>query len=218
MAIAFDAQSSAQTAFGVTVSWSHTCTGSDRLLTVFVGTNGTAPAHTSVTYNSVALTKIADATTGSIRGSLWQLIAPATGENTVAVTVDGSEEDTVMAGAISFTGVHQTVPSGTPNTATGNGTGPTVDIASAVGEIVVDGCFHGGGNTALSSGQTIRWGEEVGGGADVAAGSTADGAASVTMSYTAGASDDWVIGGVSIKPAGAAATSILPKMMSYYYS
>jgi len=107
MAIAFDAISSGSTT-ATSLTFSHTCTGSDRIL--FVGMtddSGGSSLITGITYNGVALTKIGGVQTSGDRWStLWYLIAPATGANNVVVTASSSS---VLSGhAASYTGAKQT--------------------------------------------------------------------------------------------------------------
>lgn len=91
MAIALDYMS-AGTASGTSpVTWTHTCTGSD--LVLIVGTSilaGTAAETvTGVTYNGVAMTQIGSALqngSANLNISLWYLLNPATGPNTISVT------------------------------------------------------------------------------------------------------------------------------------
>ena len=108
-AIAFDAASSAKAANASSLSWSHTCSGSDRLLVV--GTNagdttaGDRPV-TGITYNGAALTKIRSDTIGLITSELWYLLNPDTGAHNIIVSYTGLNTD-AQAGGISLTGVDQ---------------------------------------------------------------------------------------------------------------
>ncbi|KKL68291.1 hypothetical protein LCGC14_2126460 [marine sediment metagenome] len=91
-------------------SWSHTCTGSDLILAVVV----TMRANNSVsdiTYNSVSLTHEtgADQDANNVHTEVWYLINPATGSNTVEVTLSASTNRWWSA-AISLTGVAQSSP------------------------------------------------------------------------------------------------------------
>lgn len=83
MAIAFDAAVAAQTD-STDPTWSHTCTGSNGLLVV---TGDAAADYTSITYNSVALTKAVTVTSAlTTRIQIWYLLNPSTGANTIVVT------------------------------------------------------------------------------------------------------------------------------------
>lgn len=100
MAIAFDAA----TAGGYnTSSYSHTCSGSNRILIVSLCT--LAGATPTVTYNGVSMSK--DFGTGSISGFVIQtfyLLAPSTGSNTIEISSAGSDYSSI---ATSYTGVLQ---------------------------------------------------------------------------------------------------------------
>src|SRR6266542_3917316 len=114
MAVAFDAvgPSSAGTAVNATsLSWSHTCTGSSRLLTVSVsiGLADDTNSAVAVTYNGVAMTAAgAQVHSGGLTAGyvqLFYLAAPATGANTVIVshTVSGSASVAdIVSGSVSF--------------------------------------------------------------------------------------------------------------------
>lgn len=113
MAVAFDASaSSIQVGFlagPTTRTWSHTCTGSNIILfmcaDLWQDTAGVGTV-TSASYNSVAMTKVNAGTSTSIRAEIWYLVAPATGANTVSVTVTGAT-DAIKLCSASFTGVIQ---------------------------------------------------------------------------------------------------------------
>lgn len=106
MAIAFDATSYSQ-ANGTSLTVSHTCTGSNRILiTGYYNNSGSSDPVTAMTYAGVAMTKIVgSAGSSGIYRALYYLIAPATGANDLVVTTSG----TVTSGLISasYTGVSQ---------------------------------------------------------------------------------------------------------------
>lgn len=114
MAVALDTSSKSSSAdyADTNYTWSHTCTGSD--LALIVGAtiwqdgagNGSV---TGITYNGVAMTLVREDNNGAMYSSLWKLAAPATGANTVSVTMDGASIQAVGIAA-SFTGVDQTTP------------------------------------------------------------------------------------------------------------
>jgi hypothetical protein len=120
MAIAFDAQSNSGApgwgASATTLTWSHTCTGSNRILIVgaygYMASGGLI-AITGVTYNGVALTKIAgiNGTADALNQNteLWYLIAPATGANNIVITWASSVQFKSGSG-MSYTDVDQTSP------------------------------------------------------------------------------------------------------------
>lgn len=100
MAIAID---NSAIASGNGVSTPYTCSGSDRVLVVMTFNTSSASTDPSVcTYNGVALTKLGGVILNSIlRATLWYLVAPLTGANTLAVS---SGTDHYFVSIISLTG------------------------------------------------------------------------------------------------------------------
>lgn len=137
MAIAFDAFSD-----GVNftesspLTWTHTCTGSDRLL--IVGTVGDTASDTvsGVTYNSVAMTKIAAVLVPDNRYlTLWYLLNPASGANTVSVTSAGPAG--AAGRSTSYTGVQQ---SGQPDASTTNTVSANTTLTTTL-TTIADNCW-----------------------------------------------------------------------------
>lgn len=141
MAVAFDAvgpSAAGQTASNPTsVTWSHTCTGSNRALLVFVavgqnsGGDGTKTI-SGVTYAGVPMTHLGtrhtnDDTFGYL--ACYGLAAPATGANNVVVSFN-SAPSVAECASESFTGVDQTTPFGTAVTAVGDSTLATAAVAA----------------------------------------------------------------------------------------
>ncbi len=157
-AIAFDAVSSAVSVGSVTsLSWAHTCTGSNLVLTVgYVSSNsGDLANHTGVTYNSVSMTQQAGLGTNGSTCSLWSLTGPAIGANTVALSHNLAQR--IMGGAISFSGAHQTSPIGATTTGTGTSNPSTAITTSFDNSYVVD-CFGSWYVTANAvASQTSKW-------------------------------------------------------------
>lgn len=206
MAIAFDAASTSKSASTTSLSWSHTCTGSDLILVVAVSINDPGDRSvSSVTYNSVSLSLIGTATaSATVRVELWYLIAPTTGANTVEVALN--KGSAIVAGATSWTGVDQSTPLGTMVTATGTGTAVTVTASTSAGEMVVDVLAADDGPTAAADGsQTERWDDAVTGVVRGAASSESSGDGNVVMSWTLGSSKEWEIAAVPIKAGGGGA-------------
>lgn len=115
MAIAYDATSNGSG--GSSYSFSHTCTGSNRILIVTTST-GASSGTSTVTYNGVSLTQQASRNGGYHQ--IWVLIAPATGTNTIQITTAGANGQAV---ATSYTGVAQT---GNPEATNGANSGSAV--------------------------------------------------------------------------------------------
>ncbi len=188
------------------LSWSHTCTGNERLLIVGLSVGfGTTLTVAGVTYNSVSMTSAGRVQSNNQNDGyveLFYLVNPTVGTNTVQVTADSAKD--LIGGSVSFIGVDQTTPVSNTATAFGSSAAPSVNVSSAAGNIVID--VVGVGSAITSSDQTLRWLNNLNGssGSGNAAQSTAAGASSVTMSYVS-ASDWWGIVGTSVNAAGAQA-------------
>ena len=142
MAVAFDARSEATTNGATSLSWSHTCTGSDRVLYVAIThENGSTDVDAvTATYNGVSMAIFfTDTTTNANKHTrVFRLVAPATGANTIALDWGGLNR-AFSAVAASFTGVDQTTPDDAQQAETNDLSGSTnQDRASAVGDMVVD--------------------------------------------------------------------------------
>lgn len=207
MALAVDAVSTASGSGTGPFSWSHTCSGSDRLLFVAVSHYHVSSTVSGVTYNSVAMTAVPSGSTnnGQFFVTLYYLIAPASGSNTVSVSTSAVYD--IGVAAISFTGGHQTTPIGTAVTATGSSTTPSVVASSAADEIVLDALtiVHSG-TLSVGADQTSRWNAATGNAFIKMAGSTEPGVASTTMSWSNSTSQDWAIVTVPVKPVATGST------------
>ena len=95
-----------------TFSYSHTCSGSDRVLVVGISDrNGNANGDvvTGVTYNGVAMTRVEYYTAGSLQCAAWLyvLINPATGTHNVTVS-NSNSAIALSSTSASYTGCDQT--------------------------------------------------------------------------------------------------------------
>ncbi|NOS67921.1 MAG: hypothetical protein HOO67_06210 [Candidatus Peribacteraceae bacterium] len=113
MAIALDVSDTGNVAAASSLTFSHTCTGSNLMLIVGAHAEDATTADrvvNSVTYAAVGMTKIDEqSVNGTNTSSQWYLFGPATGANNVVITWAG----TVAAGigvATSLTGVAQQAP------------------------------------------------------------------------------------------------------------
>lgn len=106
MAIAFDAFTNGNYTSGTTHTFSHTCSGSDRVLFVHAFKNANTDTITGATYNGVSMTLVAKQVGFGARYSyLFMLHNPATGANDVVITASAS---TAIGGnAASYTGAEQ---------------------------------------------------------------------------------------------------------------
>lgn len=183
------------------LSWTHTASGSHRLVVVGLSWGLGGATVTSATYGGVAMTEIGtrNNTTKNIRASLYMLVAPPTGAQVVVVTFSGGVGDHAFGGSVSFTGVDQTTPVGPFASSVGGGPAIATTLASGSNEVVIDavasdsnpsGLNIGAGQTSMWTIHSSLWG----------AASVKPGATSVTMSWTeTGSSDDWAQCAVSIK-------------------
>lgn len=159
MAIAFDAASGANySASGTTNTFSHTCTGSDRILFVVAAHHSTSPVSsvTGITYASVAMTFLRTYQSGNAEFDLYYLVAPSTGANNVVITMDISDASVGIAS--SYTGVSQTSPidvsgDGGPTTTTAYSQSVTTTTDNCW-SIMVGGAYSGlaitaGANTVV---------------------------------------------------------------------
>lgn len=111
MAIAFDATATGSGTNSSPFTFSHTCTGSDLILIVGVNTGDAnkIAGTTSVTYNGVSMTELVSAqASNAIKASLFYLVGPSTGSNTVSVSFNTPSSGVMRARSASFTGVTAT--------------------------------------------------------------------------------------------------------------
>jgi len=198
-----------------TLTFNHVTTATaNRLLLVGISMNisgVTGTTVTGVTYNGTALTFVgAHNDAGpSRRVEMWSLLAPASGTNTIVVTVNlpAGGNVGVVAGATTFTGVDQTVPLGTFVSANGAaGANSQLDVPSVVNGMVLDTLAIGGAQTAtVPAWQTSQWNVASGvGNRDVTGtGSSRPGAPSLPFSETFSAASNWSLGAISINPSTA---------------
>lgn len=156
MAIAFDAASGSSVT-GTSLTYSHTCTGSDRALVVHYVSDGSGDAVTGITYAGAAMTFIGRVQSPSSRWTgMYYLAAPATGANNIVVT--NSVSVYTEANAASYTGVKQT---GNPEV-TATNTGSSVTSLSGTLTTLTDNAWlvMGGhaaaGSQAAGTGTTRR--------------------------------------------------------------
>jgi hypothetical protein len=104
---------------------------------------GTTPTVTSVKYANASLTQLATILgTGGCatdtRSEQWLITNPMTGTHNIDVQLSATSATSVHSGAIWFTGVNPATPVRASATASGTGTGSTVDVASAPNDLVVN--------------------------------------------------------------------------------
>lgn len=204
MSIAFDAAAGGDNGGGTnTITFAHTCTGSN--LGLVVGIYGDE-VPTTVTYSGTSMALIGQNTPlKSI--SVWYLDGPATGSNNVVVTMMSNQ--TIHAVSSSYTGVKG---SGQPDANVFNSSVFTTSITQAIITITDNSwtvmCADSSTSSATTagSGSTLRW-TNIGstGGAlailDSAAPITPAGSYSMTASNGNGSSI-WATGVLALAPLG----------------
>jgi len=222
-AVTLDGAASNTTADDVSeVSFAHTTgTGADRLMLVGVSWNSgsSATSISSVTFtpsvgSATTLTEVGTSKYSTnmryVAVYRWPAGAqPPSGQlGTVAITFSGTVDNGIVAGAANFAGVDQTTPLGTFTSSEGTGTNQsTLEVTGLSGDELVFDVLFGGGSTTLTPGdnQEGLWSASAGNASGGASTEQATGS-SVTMSWTRGNTNLWVLAAVPINPAAAGAT------------
>ena len=138
MAIAFDATANGAVNPGTSVTFSHTCTGSNLILLLGISYyQSTTDDITAVTYNTVAMTRIitvTNSTSPTQISFLYYLLNPATGANDVVVSKTSSVDTRIVSA--SYTGAKQ---SGQAD-ASGSATATATSISKSV-TTIDDNCW-----------------------------------------------------------------------------
>lgn len=212
--ITFDAASnSGYQAAASTYNWSHTCTGSNLYLTVGISMLSLAQTVSGITYNSVAMTFLGaqNSVSGAARVELWGLVAPATGSNTIAVTLTGAIAS--AGNASSYAGVHQTSPTESFNSAQATNVGAadaTVNVTTvANNDWCVDILATDDTAVTVGAGQTQTGNVTgAGGSGTMSYEGPQTPAGTVTMSWTnVAALATWSIGSIALRPVAAGGLS-----------
>ncbi len=133
-AVQFDAITSAQLS-GTSVNFNHTTgTGANRVLVVSVGISMSATV-SSVTYGGQALTLLHQSSAGSPRLSVWYMVAPPSGLNSVVINKSASGDN--QAQAITYSNVNPSLPIDGLQTASNIATSSALLVSSAVNEVVL---------------------------------------------------------------------------------
>jgi uncharacterized repeat protein (TIGR01451 family) len=214
--IAVDATSTGSSVNSTNVTFTHiTGSGSNRLMLVGISyedDNNPGLTITNVTYAGQPLTFVGrQASPQEVACEVWRLINPPSGSASIVVTASGLDgtSDSIFAGAITYTGVHQTAPLGTMTFGAGTGTTGSATVSSAANELVFGLLALDDGRTATNTaGQTERWNgrTETGDDGVRAAAATKVGTASTTLSWTL-VNDAWSACAVPIKPAPSPVTA-----------
>lgn len=201
------------------ITWSHTTSGADRWIEVYVA-YGKDITITAVTYDGVALALIDSIGSDNqpFNGGVfvYGLKAPSTGSNTVSVSFTKSGADAnrvVRTVSKTYTNVDQTTPTADTSTNFGDSTTATVTVTSDATSMVSVGAVAGSDFTDNSEDNRTIINDNTNsfGGNSVTC--TKDGETSTVVSYTV-ANDSWGIVGYSINGAEASGT-IIPLVMNH---
>lgn len=201
MAVTFDSGSQHGIDNATEIAKAHTVAGSDRLLLVALcNRDPSSVAVNGITYGGVSMSLMFDiANPPDARIRLYGLLNPPLGTNDISASF-GALTNICFVGA-SYTGVHQTTPSGSVSGSEHEGgTDMVHQVSSSAGELVV-GFAHGGiVSFTAGTGQTERAEQNTTNACAVV--SDEAGSAIVEHTYTLSTSRFAVITGVSLKPSG----------------
>lgn len=212
MAIAFDAAAASSATTGTSVTYSHTCSGSNLIL--FVGVNVFNPGTddvTGVTYGGVAMTQITKVTNALGAGQtnyLYYLVSPKTGANNVIASKSVSA--TFRCCSASYTLAAQ---SGVAD-ASGTNTSATSSISKAL-TTVADNCwmvsfvFNDANVNNAGSGTTKRTDNTYSAIGDSNGAITP--AASYSMAWSSTGACNWVLVQASFAPSALSSTNYLKR-------
>jgi hypothetical protein len=191
-------------ATGTTLSWSHSCSGTNRYLVVAVAVSGGQTTWTTTaTCSGNAMTSLGRQQSDNQNDGYIEMfgIIPPVGSCAIVVTSSNSVTYGMIGGSISATGVDQTSSVRTTLPAYGSGTSIQVVPTGATNDLFIDAACCGSG--ILTSSQTLQIlkNNNYSTAAGNMAMSTAPGANSATMSYTC-EDDWWGIVGISLRAVG----------------
>lgn len=193
-----------------------TTSGTDRYLACGIATQNNTRFASSVVFNTTeSMTKLGsrdfDNASLQAHAEYWYLINPTATTANATMTLNGATA--VAFGCIPFSNVNQTSPHGTPNDNGGSSALSTVDVVSALNELVLDVTSVRVGTTGLTegAGQTNRVEKQSAAGAGnvTLAMSTEPGASTTTMSWSVDdtTAKSWAVFAVSLKGSGPANTA-----------
>ena len=146
-----------------TLSWSHTVnSGDNRLLIVTFHAFGGPSSVSSVTYGGQSLTKVSDAyeSSRSVLSSMWYLINPNVGTNTITVNYS-STTNTCAGSSMSLFGVKQISPLYSYQSTTATNTHTiSVNLNANTNDIIIEAISSNEDASAsldVSSSQTIYY-------------------------------------------------------------
>ena len=159
MAIAFDTATDGGHTTGASLTFAHTCTGSNLFLVVGIFYVAGANDISSVTYNGVAMTQAikGPAESGGRFTYIYFLANPSSGANNVVITPSASGNDLFGVSA-SYTGAIQSssVADSTNSNSSGSGNA-SVAVTTVADNCWVTGVWRNSGTSSTAgSGTTVR--------------------------------------------------------------
>jgi hypothetical protein len=186
-----------------TFSFSHTSSGTNRYLLVDVTLYDANYTVSSVSYNGVLLTPLANKqhSSGNPRIEIYNMLNPPIGTYDIDITLTGKNKVGICA--LSFSNVNQSLPVDTIQSTEGiAGDSPSMTFASSLDYLVVDviATMESKG-VLVGNGQTELWNEDMGTGLTdtYGAGSYEEGASSTEMSWTLITPKKWVMIGFNLR-------------------
>lgn len=170
MAIAFDASASTSST-AASMSFNHTCTGSNLILFVTLTVDSGSPSviASGMTYNGVSMTKLdtVNDNPGGVSTEMWYLVGPSTGTHAIAFTANfGGSVATTSAYSASYTGARQYMQPDSHNSTDVNSTSISVALTTVSDNCWTVGCLYGplaGQVITLGANTSVRVGSSVGG-------------------------------------------------------
>jgi hypothetical protein len=179
------------------LTFSHTvAAGSGRVLIIEMATSSAGSDVSSATYAGQALTLLSRSPSGfnTNQVEMWYLLSPPTGSNTVVVNY--ASYRAVQATAINVTGADLGAPFGTPVATSGASTTESATVTSLATDTILDVVSTNNGAPIIDPAQTPLWSGLSG---VYGAGSRRTGTnGSLTMSWTTGATNNYVMIAVPI--------------------
>jgi len=220
--IAFDFTPAASTTGNnvASINWSHTISGTNRILIVGVSIRSSAAQTvTGITYGTQTFPGsptnpvVSVTNAGNVRVEQWYLLNPAIGTANVTVTLSANAR--IVGSSVSLTGINQVTPidaTSNPLTGTGDSTTPNVTVTTnSNGDWVIDTLAHrlsaaGAPTRTAGANQTSRWSNTVANAANGVGGSGSTAgpqipAGAVPMSWTLSNAQQWAQSAVALKPA-----------------
>lgn len=158
MAIAFDFSTQGSVSAATSLTYSHTCTGSNRILFVHVRGDNVSDLVTGATYNGVAMTLINKIFVATNRWQyLFYIIAPATSANNIVVNASSACD--MLAESASYIGASQSSQpdASTTNSVIAGNTTMTTSVTTVADKCwTVMGAGASGGSLVASTGSFLR--------------------------------------------------------------